>query len=100
MQDLHETADGDVIVCGDFDWISGGLVGAKKIARWDGSQWHRFGNGINDEVLCIVSLPNGEAIIGGNFVHVGGMPASGIAKKSNTGWSTLGTGMNKGIRDS
>jgi hypothetical protein len=82
----------DVLVGGSFT-NAGGVSGANKVARWDGSQWHALGapNSINDWVYTL-ALSGTEVLAGGWFTNAGGDPnADYIARLSGGSWGALGT---------
>ena len=80
----------DIFVGGKF--ASAGGVSANNIARWDGSQWHPLGAGINGEVRALAADGSGNLIAGGEFSQAGGNSAMNIARWNGTAWDTLGNG--------
>lgn len=78
-------------VVGQFDFIDpmdgGGPVGARGIAIWDGSVWHRPNDfGSTADLNCVVYVPilglgaHAEGIfVGGSFASIGGAPAANAA---------------------
>jgi len=75
--------DGSLYVGGDV-----------STARWDGSQWHPLGSGIDSGVDALAVGPDGSLYAGGWFTMAGGTPASYIARWDGSQWHPLGTGMN------
>jgi hypothetical protein len=87
---------GDLYAAGNF-W-NAGSVQVNYIARWDGSQWHPLGGGVNDQVNAIVITPDGMLYVGGRFtqaVQPGGsvLPVSHIAMWDGGQWSPIGQGV-------
>jgi len=73
-------------------------VGANNIARWNGTAWSPLGTGMNNWVLALAVLPNGDLVAGGRFTTAGGVSAIRIARWNGAAWSPLGTGMNSEVR--
>ena len=66
------------------------------IGRWDGKRIEQLGEGVDDEVLTLVT--RGSILYaGGRFKRAGGVRANGIAKWDGKVWSELGTGMNGAV---
>jgi hypothetical protein len=66
------------------------------IARWDGSEYHRVGSGINDVVAGGAIFDDGKGPslhIAGQFTTAGDIDASGIARWNGSNWSPVGTGI-------
>jgi hypothetical protein len=82
--------NGDLIAAGSFWWAGGGS--ANRIARWDGSQWHPLGSGLNDTVLALATY-NGDLIAAGTFTTAGGQSANRIARWDGSQWHALGSGL-------
>jgi hypothetical protein len=83
----------DVYVGGRFT-NAGGVPGANRIARWDGTQWHAVGgaNAISGPVYDI-ALSGTDVYVGGFFFNAGGVPgADYIARWNGTTWSGLLSG--------
>jgi trimeric autotransporter adhesin len=89
--------NGDLVVGGTF--TSAGGVPAACIARWDGQSWLPLGAGVSGSsgpptstaVHCLLVLPNGDLIVGGNFNQAGGVPAAAVARWDGNAWSSLGS---------
>lgn len=64
---LASMANGDLVAGGWF--LDAGSVVANHVARFDGSQWHAFGAGLDDNVYDIAKMPNGDLIVGGKFTR-------------------------------
>ena len=89
--------NGDLVAGGTF--TAAGGVPAACIARWDGQTWSPLGSGMSGSsgpptstaVHCLLVLPNGDLIAGGNFNQAGGVPAAAIARWDGNAWSSLGS---------
>ncbi|MGE3171089.1 MAG: hypothetical protein AB7O97_00600 [Planctomycetota bacterium] len=94
--DAVRLSDGDVVVAGAFDHMSG--VAAANIARWDGVQWHPLGSGLNANCLALAVGPADEVYAVGFFTTAGGVAASRVARWDGAGWSALGGGFDATAR--
>jgi hypothetical protein len=91
--------NGPRLVVGGFDQVFGDVVSG-HCAAWDGT-WHPFGVGAlglqgglgTTFVQAMVTMPNGDLVVGGSFFTAGGQTANHIAKWNGTAWSPLGTGV-------
>lgn len=89
--------NGDLVAGGTF--TTAGSTPAARIARWDGSAWWPLGAGVTGSsgpptvttVECMLVLPNGDLVVGGNFNTAGGVPANAIARWNGATWSTMGS---------
>lgn len=86
--------DGSVIIGGAFD--SAGGVQTGPVARWDDSGWSPIGGEspllVSGGVHAIDRLPNGDLVIGGNFIRASPEPLSRIARWDGTQWHSIGAG--------
>lgn len=87
----------DVYVGGSFTSVNGGNIFAKRIAKWDGSSWSKFGDGISGGVVRAIALDGNILYVGGTFTETGSGMANRIAKWDGTTWSSLGTYPNDGV---
>lgn len=84
----------DLVVGGNslyFQKIDG--VPISGVAKWDGTDWSRLGDGLNDYVLDIGKY-NGDLIVTGRFQLPD--PKSGtsrVARLTSAGWEPLGDGL-------
>ena len=93
--------DGDLIVGGNYDLFLQG-PNANNIARWDGSAWHRLGDGMGGVTIpAVVALTvhEGDLIAGGAFLTAGGQDANRVARWDGTEWHPLGGGFPDIVRD-
>lgn len=84
---------GALLVGGDFNSI--GQLVSPALARFDGTSWQSLGQvqpaslsprTVND----IAVMPNGDVVIGGLFIGVGGVIASSLARYDGTSWQAFG----------
>jgi hypothetical protein len=85
--------NGDLIVGGIFD--TAGTVRARRIARWNGTNWSPLGNGTGGGLIGLgivrcLTVYNGDLIAGGYFDSAGAVFARGIARWNGTAWSSIG----------
>lgn len=85
---------GDLFAAGTFTQASGQAVNG--LARWDGSQWHPLGAGVNGQVHALAVM-NGELFAAGNFTLAGGAPAGYIARWDGSQWHEHGSGANASV---
>lgn len=99
---LHVLQSGDLVAGGDFTAISGGGGGGgnthRRIARWNGTAWQRFGpstmnNGTNGIVRGVAELANGDVVATGDFTSAAGTTVGNVARWDGTAWTSLGTGL-------
>jgi hypothetical protein len=85
-------------VGGEFDWASG--LSARRVARWDGQQWHALGAGFQGAtpratVLALAEFDDGTGpalYAGGTFNASGGTTVNAIARWDGALWHPLGEG--------
>jgi hypothetical protein len=88
--------NGDVVVSGEFQQVGltlpQGPTPANRIARWDGTQWHPIGSGLDGPALSMAVMPNGDLIAGGDTINFAdGIFVNGVARWDGTSWSAVGT---------
>ena len=94
---VAEAANGDLVVGGDFTHAGSSL--ANHVARWNGQAWSPLGSGVSGAtyqqpfVQCVATRPNGDLVIGGNFLVAGGVTCNGIARWNGSTWSAMGSGI-------
>ncbi|MFO0857856.1 MAG: hypothetical protein U0640_10920 [Phycisphaerales bacterium] len=91
ITDSVRLSNGDIVVIGDFQQIAG--VPASRIARWDGTNWFAFGQGLNAVPSEIELHPAGGFVVSGAFTQADTTPANHIARWDGSSWSSLGTGI-------
>lgn len=70
-----------------------GVEGAiANIARWDGTQMHALGAGLNGDVTDIF-VEGGDVYATGLFTQSGDAPLVGVAKWNGSAWSQVGDGL-------
>ena len=96
---LTSTAGGDVIAGGNF-YFAGPIL-ANNIARWNGSSWSGFNQGLDNIVRAVLVMPNGDLIAGGDFLNAGSggsaIPVAHLARWNGSTWSSIGNGTNGGV---
>lgn len=103
IEQVAVAPNGSVYVVGDFTGAGGASV--KGIARWDGTTWSAVGNGIGpqrvesygtvDARIHAVTVGADGVYIGGDFTHIDGVAANGIARWDGQNWHALGRGVGK-----
>jgi hypothetical protein len=97
----------DVYVGGYFtEAIDGtGSKAVNYITKWDGTQWHVLGSGLNDAVLNIVVSGSGsgaDVYAGGWFTtatdSTGTKTVNHIARWDGSQWHALGSGVSDAVR--
>lgn len=94
----HDSRDGSVYAAGDF--LGAGSTICGGIARFDGNQWFRIGNGVGFYNGTNVPQPplalffgddgNGPSLfVAGNFTSVDGIPAQGVVRWRNGSWNPM-----------
>jgi trimeric autotransporter adhesin len=82
----------DLYVGGAF-LNAGSIDEADHIARWDGSNWHALGNGLNGSVYALAGYGS-NLIVSGTFTDAGGNPNADIlALWDGAAWQDMGGGM-------
>ncbi|MBI1852814.1 MAG: hypothetical protein HYR85_20935 [Planctomycetes bacterium] len=84
---------------GDFE-RSGSNTTIFHVARWNGTEWLGVGDGVRGDhelwVRALASFDDGSGttlIAGGDFLNVGTVPATNVARWNGTSWSAMGTGL-------
>ncbi|MBU6401995.1 MAG: hypothetical protein KGS61_16890, partial [Verrucomicrobia bacterium] len=89
--------DGQVYFGGTF--TSAGGVPVNNIAAWDGAHWHNLGEGISattfpgGALVKTIAVSANDVYVGGQFDHVGNVPANCVARWDGQQWSALGDGV-------
>mgnify|MGYP006286433973 CR=1 FL=1 len=97
---------GENLYAGGF-FSHAGFISASRIAVYDTTQtgnagWSALGAGVNNWVHTLAAVGN-DLYVGGDFSSAGASSAGRIAvfdttQTGNAGWSTLGDGVNGGVR--
>ena len=79
-----------VIVGGTFTTAGG--IAANRIAMWDPTTgaWSALGSGMDNFVLSLATMANGDLVAGGGFATAGGVTANYIARWNGTAWAPFG----------
>ncbi len=90
VSELALLPNGDVVAGGVFTAAAG--VATDNLARWDGSQWHAFGQPISasSRVGALTVTQNGDLLVGGTWTMIGGIAANFIARWNGSTWSPVG----------
>jgi len=93
----------ELVAGGDFTTAGG--VTVNRIARWDGSEWHPFGSGMNFTLRALTTWdPDGDGplpvhlVAGGNFTTAGGVTVNYIARWDGSAWQPFGSGLDSTVR--
>lgn len=86
---------GGFVLGGDFKKLGTGndAFHASHLVRWDGANFHRFGNGPDGVVRAARFAANHDLIVGGSFKTIGGIEASGVARFDGENWWPYGSGV-------
>jgi trimeric autotransporter adhesin len=84
---------GNVYAGGAFD--TAGVMHARGIARWNGSEWQGVGGGLNGEVRAIAIDPLNRVYVAGTFDSAGDVPARHLARWDGAHWTAIGGGGDK-----
>lgn len=78
------------LLCGGYFFQMEGRP-CNGIARWTGSEWLPFGDGLSDgAVNALVFLPNGDLIAGGSFKNSNGVQVPNLARWDGNSWTSIG----------
>lgn len=90
-------ANGDLVVGGSFENGPSGSTAPngrlQNIARWDGASWSSLGRSLNRPVRAMAQMPNGDLMLGGEFVTDGRTRLQGIARRNGNTLSPVGGGV-------
>jgi hypothetical protein len=91
-----------IAVSGDTIYLGGSFINPmagmpeftyNRIARWDGSGWHRMGEGVDSAVHAIAVVGN-DVYVGGEFSVAGGtVRAPGLARWDGAKWAPVAGGI-------
>jgi hypothetical protein len=90
VSELAVLPNGDLVAGGAFN--AAGSVATNNLARWDGAQWHAFGQPIaaTSRVAALTVAANGDLLVGGAFTSIGGVAANYVARFDGTNWAPVG----------
>jgi len=91
-------AIGDKLFAGG-SFQSSGVDPVSSILAWDGTSWSHMQGGLrqggsNASIDCMTAM-NGDLFVGGGITHSGGTPANGVARWTENGWRSIGSGWSK-----
>lgn len=88
---------GEALYVGGSFTSAGGVVNARRIARWNGTQWSALNTGLGDapvNALAVHDDGTGEALyVGGQFTHAFSVETRRIARWDGVNWWPLGAGI-------
>ena len=88
------------IVAGGLFTMAGGSP-ANYVAQWNGTSWAPLGStamhGMDNQVLALATLSNGDLIAGGLFTIADGVPANRVARWDGSSWHPLAEGTSGAI---
>ncbi|WP_157068855.1 hypothetical protein [Sandaracinus amylolyticus] len=89
---LRDPATGDLIVAGDFRAAGPDGLVVNNIARWDGEQWHAYGDGLGarSQVPNALTFWNGRLVAVGDFQSSGETTVRHVAAWNGTAWEAVG----------
>lgn len=100
VTDLAVDNTGDVYICGFFDTAfdpGGTPISVNGVARWDGSNWHALGQGLDPSPYYPYGIAfdsQGNLYLGGRFDWAkngnGSMVAGPVVRWDGSQWSSLG----------
>ncbi|MBN4052583.1 hypothetical protein JYT82_00560 [bacterium AH-315-K20] len=76
------------------------LAPGEYVARYDGTQWQRLGDGLNDQVLDLEQFDDGSGpaiYAAGEFTSSGGVTILRIARWNGVLWEPVGAGIDDGV---
>ncbi len=88
------TALGELYATCEFTEIGG--IQAKKIARFNGTNWSTLGCGLEEGSAYDMIAYKGELYVTGQFDEIGCIPANNIARWNGTSWKALEGGLTGG----
>ncbi len=86
--------DDEIVAGGYFTAEYGGGTPLNRIARWDGTAWRSFGDGMNNIVWTLSPYRDSLLIASGQFTTADGVSTSRIAQWNGYRWQPLGSGLN------
>lgn len=69
-----------------------------RLVRWDGVQWTPITTELDGAVHCLVQLPNGDLIAGGDFLFADTTELRHIARWDGAAWQPYATGLDGAVR--
>ncbi|MEK6701549.1 MAG: immunoglobulin domain-containing protein [Planctomycetota bacterium] len=77
-------------------FLVAGNTRASRIALYDPTtrEWRALGAGLSGPGYAMVTMLNGDLVVGGGFASAGGTSTSKVARWNGSSWSSLGSGVN------
>jgi trimeric autotransporter adhesin len=82
---IEAQANGEILVAGHFYYGQARYVGA----RWNGAVWSPVGSPCREDrpqSTLITREPNGDVLVAGPILEIGGLPMQNLARWSNGAW--------------
>ncbi len=100
MTARHHHGVDELYVGGSFSVAGGRPING--VAMWDGSQWHGFGDGLNERVLALQWFDAGDGPVlyaGGAFGFSGNRPVANMARwnEAEQIWEEFGGGLDGAV---
>ncbi|HZN39742.1 MAG TPA: hypothetical protein VFD82_13115 [Planctomycetota bacterium] len=77
---------------------AGTTTAGHRVLAWNGTSWVQRGPAFDQVLRCLLALPNGDLLVGGEFASVGAIAASRLARWSGASWSAFGLGTDGPVR--
>ncbi|MCU0689134.1 MAG: hypothetical protein MUE97_05275, partial [Phycisphaerales bacterium] len=90
VSSIAAMGNGEVVVSGWFDGVSGVTGSLVGIARWDGTTWRSVGGGLSPS--RVVARGGGEIVASGMYGNLSsaGVSLGAVARWTGTAWQSLG----------
>jgi uncharacterized delta-60 repeat protein len=72
--------NGDIVIGGDFDSVSGQPIANLARLHSDGTLDTSFPTGTDNQVSSLALQPDGKIIVGGSFTNLQGIPCAGLGR--------------------
>ncbi|MBL8749907.1 MAG: hypothetical protein JNK78_12150 [Planctomycetes bacterium] len=88
VEALAVRPNGDLVAAGRFATTGDGATAVQRIARWNGTAWSAYGNGVSAVVRSLAVLPDGDVVAGVDTFDAAGQPSPSPLRWNGTTWST------------
>jgi len=79
-------------VAGPLAALPNGDIVESSLSLWTGSSWTSIGSAGGGGVKCMLTLPNGDLLVAGDFTSIDGQPIARIARWDGSSWTAVGSG--------
>ncbi|MEK6644677.1 MAG: hypothetical protein AABZ08_12300 [Planctomycetota bacterium] len=76
-----------LVIGGEFSYA--GHLQANRVVAWDGTRFHRLGNGMESGIVRCLAVFEGQLIAGGDFGIADGVPVGGVARWEGQHWVAM-----------